>query len=88
MAFEKPDKEEMRARFWQLKKAVDKAKADIVPLQKKRDAFVNKAREDEAKLLVPIRKIQADVLEGISLFDAEQEMAMYARYLGNVGEPV
>jgi len=88
MAFEKPDKEEMRRRFWQLKKAVDAAKEAIVPLQKKRDAHVNKAREDEAKLMAPIRKIQANALDGISLFDAEQEMAMYARFLGNVGEPV
>ena len=88
MAFVKPDKEEMRLRFWQLKNAVDAAKAAIVPLQEVRDAFVNEAREKEAGLMAPIKAIKADVLDGISLFDAEQEMAMYARYLGNVGEPV
>lgn len=88
MPFVKPNKEEMRLRFWQLKKAIDAAKEKIVPLQKKRDAFVNEAREKEASLMAPINAIKADVMDGISLFDAEQEMAMYARFLGNVGEPV
>lgn len=88
MAFVKPDKEEMRQRFWHLKKAVDAGKEKILPLQAERDKFVNKAREDEAKLMAPIHKIRANVVDGISMFDAEQEMAMLARYLGNVGEPV
>ena len=39
MAF---DKEEMRIRFWTLKKAVDVGKEKIVPLRAKRDAHVNK----------------------------------------------
>ncbi len=85
------DKEEMRVRFWQLKKAVDAGKEKIVPLREKRDAFVNQYndRDQDAKLMAPIKKIQADVLDGISMFDAEQEMAGIARFLGGtVGEPV
>lgn len=86
--FVKPDKEEMRLRFWHLKKAVDAGKEKILPLQAERDKFANEAREKEAELTKPIRAVQADVVDGISMFDAEQEMAMLARYLGNVGEPV
>lgn len=91
MAFVKPDKEEMRTRFWELKKAVDAAKEKIVPLREKRDAFVNKYndREKDAELMKPIRDIQANIGNGVSMFDAEQEMAMIARFLGGtVGEPV
>lgn len=87
MAFVKPDKEEMRLRFWHLKNAVDAGKEKIAPLQAKRDKHVNDAREKEAGLMAPIQAIRADVVDGISMFDAEQEMAMIARYLGNVGEP-
>lgn len=88
MAFVKPDKEEMRLRFWHLKKAVDAGKEKIIPLQAERDKFVNEARVKEAKLMAPIQKIRSNVVDGISMFDAEQEMAMIARFLGNVGEPV
>lgn len=88
MAFVKPDKEEMRQRFWYLKKAIDAGKEKIIPLQAERDKFVNESRVKEAKLMAPIQKIRANVIDGISMFDAEQEMAMIARYLGNVGEPV
>lgn len=86
--FVKPDKEEMRARFWHLKKAVDAGKEKIVPLQAKRDKFVNDAREKDAELMAPIHKARENVVDGISMYDAEQEMAMLARFLGNVGEPV
>jgi hypothetical protein len=84
------DKESMRRRFWALKNAIDKAKEKIVPLREKRDAFVNKYndRERDAELMKPILAIQADVLGGVSMFEAEQEMAMLARSLGNVGEPI
>ncbi len=88
MAFVKPDKEEMRARFWLLKRAVDAGKDKILPLQAKLDDHVNKAREKELELHAPIAAIREDVVDGISMFDAEQEVAMLARYLGNVGEPV
>jgi hypothetical protein len=90
MAFVLPSKEVARLRFWELKKLVDAAKEKIAPLREKRDAFVNQYndREKDKKLMAPILKIGADIGGGISLFDAEQEMAMIARYLGNVGEPV
>lgn len=92
MAFVKPDKEEMRARFWDLKRDIDAAKEKIVPLREKRDAFVNKYndREKDAELMAPILAIGADIDgNGTSLFDAEQEMAMIARFLGGtVGDPI
>ena len=84
------DKEEMRARFWTLKKAVDAGKEKIIPFRVKRDAFVNKYndRDKDAELMAPIRAIQSDVLNGMSMAEAEQEMAGIARFLGGVvGEP-
>ena len=85
-----PTKEETRARFWELKALVDAAKEAIVPLREARDAFVNEYnnREKDTELMTPILAVGADVGNGMSLFEAEQEMAACARFLGGVvGEP-
>lgn len=86
-----PTKEEARERFWELKALVDAAKEAIAPHREAHDAFVNEFRnpEKEAKLFAPILAIGEDVGNGMSLFDAEQEMAICSRFLGNVvGDPI
>lgn len=81
-----PTKEEMKARFWNLTGKMDAARAKIAPLRAKRDAMVNRHREEDEKAMAEIRKIEAAVEPDLNMFDAQQELAFLARGLGNVGE--
>ena len=73
--------EVLRTRFWDLKRAIAEAEALLEPLTAARDAFASEAREKEAAMMEPVRAIQADVLDGKSMFDAKQELAAIARAL-------
>lgn len=81
-----PTKEEMTARFWALTDAMDAVRAKVAPLREKRDAAVNKAAEEDRKAMEAIRAIESDVIDGMSMYEAQQELAFYARALNNVGE--
>ncbi len=82
-----PTKEEMKARFWELENAMVAARAKIAPLREARDAEVNAAAARDIEMMAEIRAIEAEVLPGVSAFDAQQEQAFLARGLGNqVGE--
>lgn len=79
-----PSKEEAQARFDELWPLIQAAKAKIVPLREKHDAFVNEFKnpKKEAELFAPILKIGEDIGNGMSLFDAENELAVCARLMG------
>lgn len=77
-----PTKDEMRARFWALKHAIDDTEAKSQPV---RDAL-SALTAEQAKLRAQAEKIESDVgFEKLSMFDAKQELAFIARGLGNVG---
>jgi len=79
-----PTKEEARARFWELKTAIDAVEAQTAPLRVARDAHVNKARDQDAEMMTEIRGIEAEVIDGKSMFDAKMELAACARLAGGV----
>lgn len=84
-----PTKDEMRARFWELKGKIDAAEARTAPLREARDASWNAAQAADRAAMAEIRAVEADVAEGLSMFDAKMELAFIARGLGGtVGEPV
>jgi septal ring factor EnvC (AmiA/AmiB activator) len=87
MAF--PTKDEMRARFWELKGAIDSAEEAVAPLREARDAAWNAAQEADRAALAEIRAIEDAVDNGEGMFKAKNEMALIARALGGtVGEPI
>lgn len=78
-----PTPAEQRARFADLSEQAAAIRVKVEPLREKRDAFVNKAREDEALLNDEIRKAET------GLFEIEQERSMIVRALGGkTGEPI
>lgn len=83
-----PSKEEMRLRFWALKKAVDARESSVAAKREKCEPEWNAAQAKRKKDIEAIRALEADVgLDSLSMFDAKQEMAFIARGLGNqVGE--
>lgn len=66
----------LRARFAELSTQRETIVAAAAPLREKRDALVNKAREDEKAINAEIRKAEA------GLFELDQERAMISRALG------
>lgn len=79
-----PTKDEMRARFWELKNAIDAADAAIQPVVDQMSAL----NEQRAALNAQKKALEADVgVDGLSMFDAKMELAFLARGLGNVGAP-
>lgn len=81
--FAMPSKEEMKARFWELHDALDATRAKAAPLREAHDAFVNEAREKAEAMHKQILDVEADVIGGLNLFDAQMEQAAIARALGN-----
>lgn len=84
MAF--PTKDEMRARFWALKNAIEAVEAAVAPLREARDAAWNAAQDADRVAMAEIRAIEAEVEPGVGMFEAKNELAFLARGLGgNVG---
>jgi hypothetical protein len=81
-----PSKDEMKARFWELKGVIEAAHDKIAPLREARDAAVNAHAEADEKAMADIRAIEAEVTPGLNMADAKAEMAFLARGLGNVGD--
>jgi hypothetical protein len=74
------------ARYWELRHAIDLARGRIAPLREKHDAFVNEAREKAQALADKMHAEETDVLDGLSMGEAMNEMAFLARGLVTVGE--
>lgn len=70
------DPDSLRARFHELGTQRDAIIGKATPLREKRDALVNKAREDEKAINDKIREAEA------GLYDLDQERAMIVRALG------
>lgn len=81
-----PSKEDMRARYWELRDAMDSVRDKVAPLRAARDAAVNAAAAADRKAMAEIRAIEAKVEPGLGMHDAQNELAALARALGNVGE--
>jgi len=87
MAF--PTKDEMRARFWELKGLIEGIEEAVAPLREARDAAWNAAQDADRVAMAEISAIEAEVEPGVGMFTAKNEMAMIARALGGtVGEPI
>ena len=81
-----PTKDEMRARFWDLKHAIDAKESAVAALREKYEPEWNAATAARKAHMEEIRSLEGDVgIDGLSMFDAKQEMAFLARGLGNVG---
>lgn len=87
-----PSKEEMRARYWEVHNAMDAVRAKTAPLREARDAFVNEAREKDEAMMAEIFALEADTGlkddkgKPLGMFDAQNELAFWARALSNVGD--
>lgn len=76
-----PTKEEMRARFWELKGAIDAREAVIAAKHAELEPIKVKADAIRAEIMA----LSAGVIEGMSMYDAKMDLATLARALGNVG---
>lgn len=83
--FKLPTKEEARARFWELKSAIDKREAETAKLRNFRDQHVNAARAKEEEFNRQLKAADASVIDGMNMFDAKMDLAAASKIAGNVG---
>lgn len=77
-----PTREEMKARFWELKAKRDEMQAEAAPLRAARDKVVKRQAKEIAK---HNSKVQAAEK---GLYDIEQEMGILVRAVGGaMGDP-
>lgn len=80
------NREKQTNRYWELQHAIDKARAKIAPLREAHDRFVNDAADKARQLAAKMHAAEENVLHGMSLNEALDEVAFLARGLVNVGE--
>lgn len=81
MSFENfPTKTEAAERFNALKDAIDAREAEIAAKRAVYEPQWAKTAEQRAE----VKAMNDDVLDGMSMFDAKQQLAMCARMVGNV----
>lgn len=77
-----PSREEMQARFWELKPKRDAQQAKAAPLREARDKLAAKHRKEDEAAIAKIRAAEKGLAE------IEQEMAMLVRAVGGaMGDP-